>query len=111
MTRVQGCVFLLCDLLHPSPFYASGASSPCMGVSCSDSGFPGARFLGDWNPAPPPCPSPGGGTPAWPSFPTASAGDVSGPHLGLLGSLEVQTGSDRAGGKGGGGALLAGVIL
>ena len=30
---MQGCVFLLCDPLHPSPFYALGSSSPCMGVS------------------------------------------------------------------------------
>ena len=66
------------------------------------------RAPGSWGtgiqpflPPSPPCPSPGRGTPAWPGFPTASPGDVSGPHLGLLGSLEVQTGSDRAAGKGG----------
>ena len=66
------------------------------------------RAPGSWGtgiqpllPPSPPCPSPGRGTPAWPGFPTASPGDVSGPHLGLLGSLEVETGSDRAAGKGG----------
>ena len=33
MTRVQESVFLLCDPLLPSRFYASGSSLPCVNVS------------------------------------------------------------------------------
>ena len=51
---MQECVFLLCDPLLPSRFYASGSSLPCVNVSPALTQFLGTRFLGDWNSAPPP---------------------------------------------------------
>ena len=59
-------------------------------VSCSDSRFPGTRFLGGWNSASPPSisslpfPWERGPSRAW--LPTACPSGVSGLHLGLLGS-------------------------
>lgn len=108
-------VFLLCDPLLPSPLYASGSS--CMGVSpalTQDFQMPDSWGTGI-QPLlcpPPPHSSPGREAPAWPGSCTASpcCVCVSESCLGLLGSLEVQTGSDRALGKGWWG-LLAGVLL
>ena len=98
-------VFLLCDPLLPSPLYASGSS--CMGVSSAltqDFQMPDSWGTGI-QPLlcpPPPHSSPGREAPAWPGSCTASPCGVcvSESCLGLLGSLEVQTGSDRAVGTG-----------
>ena len=106
---------MLCDRLLPSPLYASGSS--CMGVSPAltrDFQMPDSWGTGI-QPLlcpPPPHSSPGREAPAWPGSCTASPCGVcvSESCLGLLGSLEVQTGSDRALGKGWWG-LLAGVLL
>ena len=61
--RVQECVFLLCDPLLPSRFYASGSSLPCVNVSpalTQDFWAPGSWGTGIQpllHPSPP-CPSP-----------------------------------------------------
>ena len=96
---MKGTGVYCCCVTHsfPLPLYASG--SFCMGVSAAltqdfqvpDSWRTGIQPL--LRP-PPPCSSPGRGAPAWlgPAGPPSCG--VSEPCLGLLGSLEVQTGSE-----------------
>lgn len=107
MVQGQGCLSLLGDPLLPSPLYASGSS--CMGVSPARLRIPRHQvsqapgfletgiqpLLRQLLPALPlgEGPQPGRA----PAQPPRCG--VSGLHLGLLGSLEVQTGCDRAVGK------------
>ena len=102
---------MLCDPLLPSRFYASGSSLPCVNVSPALTQFLGTRFLGDWNSAPPPSLSsllfPDWAGPGPPQPPQV----VSKSHLGLLGSLEVWTGSLTELLGRGGETLLAGILL
>ena len=100
--RVQGCVLAVWPTPSFSPLCLRLILHGC--VSCSDSRFSDARFLGDWNSAP----SPSTSSPLFPWERGSSLArllqpppcGVSESCLGLLGSLEVQTGSDRAVGKG-----------
>lgn len=107
MTRVQECVFLLCDPLLPSRFYASGSSLPCVNVSPALTQFLGTRFRGlEFSPSSIPL-LPDWAGPGPPQPPQV----ISKTHLGLLGSLEVWTGSLTELLGRGGETLLAGILL